>query len=176
MCNPCFPRSHLPTGIECHNIQAMSFSRGFLTEKVILISCLVLILTAVVFVLTQGLMDSDGYLVSQYNSTGSDDDVCIECAILIFGWLIAVVPWSPGRIRLVVFKTILFSMCWIIQMIMLGWIEAGDISATILDRGNAALVCFLTAYIISLPLIWIALFCDIVTERTTKNQKGTMSF
>ncbi len=127
-------------------------------DRAVLLASVTLVLLSVAFALTPGLVadvapsgDVERYC-HEYNSTGSDDDLCLTfCPIALLGLSVvaAALPegrriWSRAVLRGT--KLAVFALAWSLELLMLGWIEVGSIPATIAAGQNVALVLWLIAF------------------------------
>ena len=141
-----------------------------------LIVSAVLVILSIAFAFTNGLVadvtptgDVERYC-HQYNSTGSDDDLCITLFPIAFFGLLGVVPGfiPPFRqvwlaLSIMVLKTGSFALAWSFQLLMLGWIEIGSLPATIIAGKNVVLLLWLLIYG-SAPLVVLGTFLKSVYD------------
>jgi hypothetical protein len=109
---------------------------------------------ALLFAYSPGLVDTEGRLVSTYNSTGGDDGLMITLAIPIFLFFamatLAFNKWLHGFVL-----AFLFTLDWLVQLWCLDWLEAASIGITLRQPQGIILGAFLGIFAISLPAVWI---------------------
>ena len=110
---------------------------------IIVFSTIILIISVFLFANTEGLMDSYGNYVYEYQSSGSNDDICIGISIFIF--LPFLFFMFTLKKRIFVIEFILGNILIIFQIILLLLIDVGSILHTII-YGNIPLLIWLISF------------------------------
>ena len=134
---------------------ALKLKYGWL-EVAIASSCLALVVLGVAFSQTEGLLagENTDQHVREYNSTGSDDDVCVLASVLIFGFCLLSVGCLPSLERFDFLKSAVFTSAWLLQLLALNWIEVGSIVQTIRSDHNTVLLLWTMVFALSPALVW----------------------
>ncbi len=133
----------------------------------IFITDCLLICFALLFRLTDGLMDaSGGFYVSELLSGGSDDNICIEFSCILFIPLLLFLV-KPRR-KIALWELLLGNVILLVQLVLLFAIESASIAKTVL-AGNWPLLLWSISY--------FALFAEVnvgfVWERFFNGRKKT---
>jgi hypothetical protein len=120
-----------------------------------ILSLIGLIVTGVAFYSTRGLMyvertGTHTYLWTDIKSTGSNDDIAIGSAVILFfvPLLIELVQWRRERIR----GVWIFCVIWFVETLLIASIEVGSILDTIFVDKNSVLAVWIICYIASMVL------------------------
>ena len=125
-----------------------------------------LVILAIAFQYTPGFLASVGPAKEKiysrdYQSTGSDDDVCVNGGAFLFGvFLFISLPWRSYKLTACL-KAVIFFFFWLAQLLLLNWIEVGSIQLTIFEDHNGVLAAYLVIFYLAAPAIITALFLDL---------------
>ena len=142
-------------------------------EAAIAGSCLALIILGAAFSQTDGLLagNSTNRHVRDYNSTGSDDDLCVMASVAIFGLCFLLVGWLPSLGELNFLKSAAFSVAWLVQLLVINWIEVGAIFHTIRSDQNIVLLLWTATFALSPALVWGTNLGGTVTTDTETGER-----